>query len=78
MYCLYEFNIKLDCSPSTDLLSVNATVLQYQNQKLVQQLDVQKQELHDLEDKIKELRHEQTSYDDFLIKINQLWRQVTS
>lgn len=63
-------------NPSPENGTVDATVLQYQNQKLVQQLDVQKQELHDLEDKIKELRHEQTSYDDFLIKINQLWRQL--
>ncbi|KAI3822910.1 hypothetical protein L1987_10511 [Smallanthus sonchifolius] len=56
--------------------TVDATVLQYQNQKLVQQLDVQKQELHDLEDKIKELKQGQTSYDDFLITINQLWNQL--
>ncbi|KAI3523486.1 hypothetical protein L1887_01655 [Cichorium endivia] len=63
-------------NPSPENGTVDATVLQYQNQKLVQQLDVQKQELHDLEDKIKELRQEQTSYDDFLIKINQLWSQL--
>lgn len=56
--------------------TVDATVLQFQNQKLVQQLDVQKQELHDLEDKIKELRQGQTSYDDFLITISQLWNQL--
>ncbi|MFS8005627.1 putative E3 ubiquitin ligase Bre1 [Helianthus anomalus] len=56
---------------------VDETVLQYQNQKLVQQLDIQKQKLHDLEDKIKELKQGQTSYDDFLITINQLWNQVT-
>ncbi|GJW10832.1 hypothetical protein Tco_1576659, partial [Tanacetum coccineum] len=31
-------------------LYVDATVLQYKNQKLVQQLEVQKQELHDLDD----------------------------
>lgn len=60
-------------NPSPENGTVDATVLQYQNQKLVQQLDVQKQELHDLENKIKELRQEQTSYDDFLITINQLW-----
>ncbi|KAK1429082.1 hypothetical protein QVD17_11282 [Tagetes erecta] len=56
--------------------TVDATVLQYQNQKLVQQLEVQKQELHDLEDKLKELKQGQTSYDDFLITINQLWNQL--
>lgn len=59
------------------LLQVDAAVLQYQNQKLVQQLDVQKHELHDLEAKIKELQDNQTSYDKILITVNQLWNQVT-
>ncbi|KAK9079049.1 hypothetical protein SSX86_000718 [Deinandra increscens subsp. villosa] len=62
--------------PSPENGTVDATVLQYQNQKLVQQLDVQRQELHDLEDKIKELKQGQTSYDDSLITINQLWNQL--
>ncbi|XP_022001160.1 E3 ubiquitin-protein ligase BRE1-like 2 isoform X2 [Helianthus annuus] len=62
--------------PSPENGTVDATVLQYQNQKLVQQLDIQKQKLHDLEDKIKELKQGQTSYDDFLITINQLWNQL--
>ncbi|OMO57925.1 Zinc finger, RING-type [Corchorus olitorius] len=53
--------------------AVDAAVLQYQNQKLVQQLDVQKHELHDLETKIKELKDRQSSYDDMLISLNQLW-----
>ncbi|XP_076913440.1 E3 ubiquitin-protein ligase BRE1-like 2 isoform X1 [Bidens hawaiensis] len=57
-------------------LKVDATVLQYQNQKLVQQLEVKKQELHDLEDKIKELKLGETSYDDFLITVNQRWNQL--
>lgn len=57
-------------------LQVDATYLQYQNQKLVQQLEVKKHELHDLEDKIKELKDRQTSYDDMLITMNQLWSQV--
>nr|GEY33547.1 E3 ubiquitin-protein ligase BRE1-like 2 isoform X1 [Tanacetum cinerariifolium] len=55
---------------------VDATVLHYQNQKLVQQLDVQKQELHDMEDKIKQLKQGQTSYDDALITVNRLWSQL--
>lgn len=61
---------------SPDDRSVDATYLQYQNQKLVQQLEVQKHELHDLEDKIKELKDRQTSYDDMLITMNQLWSQL--
>ncbi|XP_076894352.1 E3 ubiquitin-protein ligase BRE1-like 2 [Bidens hawaiensis] len=56
--------------------TVDATVLQYQNQKLVQQLDVKKQELHDLEDKIKELKLGETSYDNSLITVNQRWNQL--
>lgn len=57
---------------------VDAAVLQYQNQKLVQQLDVQKHELQDLEAKIKELKDKQVSYDTRLITLNQIWNQVFS
>ncbi|KAJ8433792.1 hypothetical protein Cgig2_025955 [Carnegiea gigantea] len=59
-----------------DNKSVDAAVLQYQNQKLVQQLDKQKHELHDLEVKIKELKERQSAYDDMLITVNQLWNQL--
>lgn len=37
---------------------------------------MQKHELHDLEDKIKELRDKQASYDDVLTTVNGLWNQV--
>ncbi|KAL2893713.1 E3 ubiquitin-protein ligase BRE1-like 2, partial [Bienertia sinuspersici] len=62
---------------SPDNKSVDAAVLQYQNQKLVQQLDVQKHELHDLEAKIQELKERQSSYDDMLTTVKQLWNQLT-
>ncbi|KAF5447978.1 hypothetical protein F2P56_033487 [Juglans regia] len=62
-------------SPPNDR-SVDATVLQHQNQKLLQQIDVQKHELHELEAKIKELKDNQCSYDDVLIVVNQLWNQL--
>ncbi|KAK0605197.1 hypothetical protein LWI29_024049 [Acer saccharum] len=62
--------------PSRLCLQVDAAVLQYQNQKLVQQLDTQKHELHDLEAKMKELLEKQTSYDDMLITVNRLWNQL--
>ncbi|KAF3685039.1 hypothetical protein FXO37_01010 [Capsicum annuum] len=55
---------------------VDAAVLQYQNQKLVQQLDAQKHKLHDLEAKMKELRDKQASYDDFLVTLNRIWNQL--
>lgn len=57
---------------------VSAAVLQYRNQKLVQKLDVQKHELHNLEARIKELKDKQASYDEILITVNQLWNQVAS
>ncbi|KAL5707727.1 RING-type E3 ubiquitin transferase [Ranunculus cassubicifolius] len=61
---------------SPDHTPVDAAVLQYQNQKLVQQLDAQKQELHVLEDELKELKEKQCSYDDTLIAVNKLWNQL--
>ncbi|KAH1062252.1 E3 ubiquitin-protein ligase BRE1-like 2 [Glycine max] len=51
-------------------------VLQFQNQQLVQQIDIQKHALHDLEEKIRELKGKQSSYDDLLIALNQLWTQL--
>ncbi|XP_021891145.1 E3 ubiquitin-protein ligase BRE1-like 2 isoform X2 [Carica papaya] len=65
-------------SPASPPLSknVDAAVLQHQNQKLVQQLELQKQELHDLETKIRELQDNQMAYDDMLIIVNQLWNQL--
>ncbi|KAF6149359.1 hypothetical protein GIB67_016897 [Kingdonia uniflora] len=65
-------------SPSPpDQTPVSAAVLQYQNQKLVQQLDVQKQELHVLEGKLKDLKDKQTYYNDTLIEVNKLWNQAS-
>lgn len=58
-------------------LQVDAAVLQCQNQKLVQQLDAQRNEMHILEGKFKELKDKQVSYDDTLITVNKLWNQVS-
>ncbi|KAJ8635964.1 hypothetical protein MRB53_010231 [Persea americana] len=55
---------------------VDAAVLQCQNQKLVQQLDAQRNEMHILEGKFKELKEKQVSYDDTLITVNKLWNQL--
>jgi len=57
-------------------LQADAGVLQLQNQQLVQQTEVQKQDIQDLEEKTKELKERQNSYDDILIAINQHWDQV--
>ena len=58
------------------LLQVDAAVLHHQNQRLVQQLEAQKAEMHTLEGKFKELREEQDSYDKTLITVNKMWNQV--
>ncbi|XP_066378709.1 E3 ubiquitin-protein ligase BRE1-like 2 isoform X3 [Miscanthus floridulus] len=55
---------------------MDSTALQYENQKLVQQLEAQKSEMHALERKFKELRDEQCSYDKTLISLNKLWNQL--
>ncbi|AES98195.1 hypothetical protein MTR_5g065540 [Medicago truncatula] len=46
------------------------------NQHLVQQTEVQKQSIQDLEEKTRELKEIQNSYDVILIAINQHWDQV--
>ncbi|XAR62895.1 Ubiquitin--protein ligase [Bertholletia excelsa] len=71
-----SFPMARHSSASPDNRTVDAAVLQYQNQKLVQQLDAQKNELHELEAKIKELKDKQASYDNTLISVNQLWNQL--
>jgi E3 ubiquitin-protein ligase BRE1 len=57
---------------------MDSAALQYENQKLVQQLEAQKSEMHALEGKFKELRDEQCSYDKTLISLNKMWNQVLS
>lgn len=69
-------NLKEIFSENHQPLQIDAGVLQYQNQKLLQEIDKQKQELHDLEAKIKDLEDKQGSYDDMLITVNQLWNQL--
>ncbi|RLM80911.1 E3 ubiquitin-protein ligase BRE1-like 2 [Panicum miliaceum] len=55
---------------------MDSAALQYENQKLVQQLEAQKSEMHALEGKFKELRDEQCSYDKTLISLNKMWNQL--
>jgi len=57
---------------------MDSAALQYENQKLFQQLEAQKSEMHALECKFKELRDEQCSYDKTLISLNKMWNQVLS
>ncbi|CAL5060003.1 unnamed protein product [Urochloa decumbens] len=55
---------------------MDSAALQYENQKLVQQLEAQKSEMQALKGKFKELRDEQSSYDKTLISLNKMWNQL--
>ncbi|KAK4755918.1 hypothetical protein SAY87_009675 [Trapa incisa] len=55
---------------------VNATFLLYHNQRLVQQLKTQNDNLNLLNVKIQAMRDNQASYDALLINLNQKWNQV--
>ncbi|XP_062211518.1 E3 ubiquitin-protein ligase BRE1-like 2 isoform X2 [Phragmites australis] len=68
-------NIPIGILPFLQFL-MDAAALQYENQKLVQQLEAQKSEMHALEGKFKELRDEQCSYDRTLISLNKMWNQL--
>ncbi|MQM12666.1 hypothetical protein Taro_045585 [Colocasia esculenta] len=61
---------------SPDGKAVDAAALQYQNQKLVQMLEAQKNETHALERKFRELKDKQDFYDETLITVNRLWNQL--
>ncbi|CAL5023660.1 unnamed protein product [Urochloa decumbens] len=55
---------------------MDSAALQYENQKLVQQLEAQKSEMRALKGKFKELRDDQSSYDKTLISLNKMWNQL--
>ncbi|KAG6481867.1 hypothetical protein ZIOFF_058490 [Zingiber officinale] len=59
-----------------DRQQVDAAVLHYQNQRLVQQLEAQKAEMHTLEGKFKELREKQSSYNKSLMALHKMWNQL--
>ncbi|XP_028794686.1 E3 ubiquitin-protein ligase BRE1-like 2 [Neltuma alba] len=63
-------------NPSTNNKCADVGVLQFQNQQLVQQIELQKQALHDLEVKIQDLKYRENSYDDMIIAVNELWNQL--
>ncbi|KAK7385822.1 hypothetical protein VNO78_31718 [Psophocarpus tetragonolobus] len=65
-------------TPRNSIISptADAGVLQFQNQHLVQQIELQKHALRSLQENIGELKAKQSSYDDLLISLNQLWIQL--
>jgi len=57
-------------------LLADVGVLQLWTQQLVQQSKLQEHAIQELEDKTKELKERQNSYNDILVAINQHWAQV--
>lgn len=62
--------------PSADDKKVDAVMLRYQNQKLAQQLDVQKSEIHVLENKFSQLKSKQASHDTTLTSVQDAWGKL--
>ncbi|CAB4267333.1 unnamed protein product [Prunus armeniaca] len=58
--------------------SVDAAVLQYQNQRLLQQIDKPKHDLQDLEAKIKELKDKQGELDDSMTELEESRRKLVN
>lgn len=51
-------------------------MLAYQNQKLAAQLEIQREEIHDLERRAKDLQEKQEKYDETLLAVNRVWTQL--
>ncbi|XP_010264387.1 PREDICTED: E3 ubiquitin-protein ligase BRE1-like 1 isoform X2 [Nelumbo nucifera] len=62
--------------PFSEDKKLDTAVLQYQNQKLVQQLEAQKVEYFVLEDKFYQLKEKQQAYDDTISVVNRSWKQL--
>ncbi|XP_077235379.1 histone mono-ubiquitination 1 isoform X2 [Tasmannia lanceolata] len=58
------------------MVKLDAAVLQFQNQKLFQQLEAQKAEFFALENKFHQLKEKQHTYDDTLKVVNRSWEQL--
>lgn len=55
---------------------VDAQMLQYQNHKLSQQLEVQRNEITVLEGRLKQLHSKQALFDENLSIVSRVWNQV--
>ncbi|XP_043715889.1 E3 ubiquitin-protein ligase BRE1-like 1 isoform X2 [Telopea speciosissima] len=62
--------------PFSEDKKLDTAVLQYQNQKLVQQLEAQKVEYSSLENKFCQLKEKQSDYDGTLLVVNRSWEQL--
>ncbi|XP_007052228.2 PREDICTED: E3 ubiquitin-protein ligase BRE1-like 1 [Theobroma cacao] len=62
--------------PISEEKRLDATVLQYQNQKLIQKLEAQKFERSALENKLSQLKEKQKPYDSTLKVVNKSWEAL--
>ncbi|KAI0499756.1 hypothetical protein KFK09_017964 [Dendrobium nobile] len=65
-------------SPCTDDKKLDVAVLQFQNQKLFQQLEAQKVEFFVLDDKYNMLKEQHQIYEDAVVVVNKSWEQLVS
>nr|XP_024399175.1 E3 ubiquitin-protein ligase BRE1-like 2 isoform X3 [Physcomitrium patens] len=63
-------------TPSAEEKKVDAQMLQYQNHKLSQQLEVQRNEITVLEGRLKQLHSKQALFDENLSIVSRVWNQV--
>ncbi|XP_059633890.1 E3 ubiquitin-protein ligase BRE1-like 1 [Cornus florida] len=62
--------------PTSEDKKLDTAVLQFQNQKLVQKLEVQKVECVVLENKFTQLREKQKAHDNTLVVVNKSWEEL--
>ncbi|GFP80931.1 E3 ubiquitin-protein ligase bre1-like 1 [Phtheirospermum japonicum] len=67
---------KQPLAPLSEEKKLDAAVLQFQNQKLVQKLETQKVEINALEDKLWQLKDKQQSYEKTSAVVNNSWEEL--
>lgn len=65
-------------APCTDDKKLDVAVLQFQNQKLFQQLEAQKVEYFVLDEKYNMLKKQHQIYEDSIVAVNKSWEQLVS
>ncbi|XP_024365297.1 E3 ubiquitin-protein ligase BRE1-like 2 isoform X3 [Physcomitrium patens] len=68
--------MKQSLTPSSEKKKVDAQMLHYQNSKLSQLLEVQRNEINVLEGKLNQLHNKQVSFDENLSIVSRVWDQV--
>lgn len=76
LFITHTFEPSPHASFFVGVMQLDATVLQYQNQKLIQKLEAQKFERSALENKLSQLKEKQKPYDSTLKVVNKSWEAV--